>query len=248
MNIYQLELLLKGDIYGLVRRFMEPMYEEDTLEDYSLIKLTGQSCKIGMFRDALKEFVPGRTIQFKRRSGDLTRDLELKMTCVDGALKYLKDKKYGFADVTVTNEVPALPYRVTAYTHNGEKVVLIHRLRRDEESGMISRNMEDLTLKLYLEDLDGQERYQYVCHSSTEDFEEKLYEDIRQMYGNHIRQADTDDIVEREVKFFVWTRPEEWAFLVVPVFRREGRLYVGKEKMFYFENEGWMRNFFDGMK
>lgn len=248
VNIYQLELLLKGDIYGLVRRFMEPMYEEDTLEDYSLIKLTGQSCKIGMFRDALKEFVPGRTIQFKRRSGDLTRDLELKMTCVDGALKYLKDKKYGFADVTVTNEVPALPYRVTAYTHNGEKVVLIHRLRRDEESGMISRNMEDLTLKLYLEDLDGQERYQYVCHSSTEDFEEKLYEDIRQMYGNHIRQADTDDIVEREVKFFVWTRPEEWAFLVVPVFRREGRLYVGKEKMFYFENEGWMRNFFDGMK
>ena len=66
------------------------MYEEELLEEYSIIKLTGQSCKIAIFRDAIKEFVPGRTIQFKRRSGDLTRDFELKMACVDGALQYLK--------------------------------------------------------------------------------------------------------------------------------------------------------------
>lgn len=248
LSIYELGLLLKADIYGVVRRFMERMYEEDVLEEYSIIKLTGQSCKIDIFRSALKEFVPGKTIQFKRRSGDLTRDFELKMTCVDGALKFLKDKKYGYADVMVRTEEPALPYRITAFTHNGEEIVLIHRLKRNTSSGMISRNMEDLTLKLYLKDMDGRERYQYTCYSTPEDFRQQVYEEIQAQYGSHIPQADTDDIVEQEVKFFVWAKPEEWAFAVVPVYRKDGKLYIGKEAQFCFENDGWTQNFFDGTK
>ncbi len=154
ISIYELELLLKADIYGVVSRFMGKMYEDGVLEDYSLIKLTGQSCKIDLFREALKEFVPGRTIQFGRKGRDLRRESELKMTCVDGAVNYLKDKKYGFADVNIVSREPALPYRITAYTHYGEEVMLIHCLKRNIPSGMISRNMEDLTLKLYLKDLE----------------------------------------------------------------------------------------------
>lgn len=247
-SIYELELLLKADIYGIIRKFVEGMYEEDVLEEYSIIKLTGQSCKIDIFRDALKEFVPGKAIRFKRRSGDLTRDFELKMTCVDGALQYLKDKKYGFADVTIRTEEPALPYQITAFTHNGEEVVLIHQLKRNSPSGMISRNMEDLTLKLYLKDLSGKERYQYTSYTSTDEFKEKEYEEIKEIYGEHIPQADTDDIIEQEVKFFVWARPMDGAFSVVPVYRKEKKLYLGKEEEFYFENDGWVQSFFDGLK
>jgi len=248
LNIYAVEMLLKADIYGVVRRFMEKMYEEDALEEYSIIKLTGQSCKIGIFRDALKEYVPGKTIQFKRRDGDRTKDFELKMTCVDGALKYLKDKRYGFADINIRTREPALPYCITAKTHNGEEVVLIHCLKRESASGMISRNMEDLTLKLCLKDMEGTERYQYTCESSLTDFREAEYEEIRELYGKHIPQADTDDIVENEVKFFVWAAPMEWAFRVVPIYRGGEKLYLGRGEEFYFENEGWVRNFFDGMK
>ncbi len=248
ISIYELELLLKADIYGVIRRFMGHMYEEDELEEYSIIKLTGQSCKIGIFRDALKEFVPGRTIQFKKKSGDPSQDLGLKMTCVDGALRYLKDKRYGFADIKIRTEDPALPYKITAFTHNGEEVVLIHYLQRNRKSGTISRNMEDLTLKLYLKDVDGKERYQYTCRSALTDFDELLYEEIRERYGEHILQADTDAIVDREVKFFVWAEPVEWAFSVVPVYRKDGSLYLGREARFYFEDERWIQNFFDGEK
>ena len=247
-SIFELELLLKADIYGIIKKFVEKMYEEDVLEDYSIIKLTGQSCKIDIFRDALKEFVPGKTIHFKRRSGDMTKDLELKMTCVNGALQYLKDKKYGFADVTIRTEEPALPYQITGFTHNGEEVVLIHQLKRNSSSGMISRNMEDLTLKLYLKDLSGKERYQYDSYTALVDFEEKNYEEIREIYGEHIPQADTDNIIEQEVKFFVWARPLDWAFSVVPVYRKEKKLYLGKEEEFYFENDGWVESFFNGLK
>ena len=248
LSIYQIEMLLRGDIYAIIRYFMEDMYENGRLEEYSIIKLTGQSCKINLFRSALKEFIPGRIIQFKRRSRDMSHDFGLKMTCVDGALKYLRDKKYGFADISIKTKEAALPYQVTAITHSGEEVTLIHSLMRRPGSGMISRNMENLVLKLYLKDTSGRTRYQYVCYSSLEDFEETEYEEIEKKYGEHIRQADTDDIMEREVKFFVWADPSDWAFIVVPVYRKEERLFLGKEEEFLFENDRWEQNFFDGMK
>ena len=139
-----------------------------------------------------------------------------------------------------------MPYEVTAYTHTGEELTLIHAMEKGSGSGRISRNMEDLTLKLYLKDFGGKERYQYTCESSLSDFNEMEYEEINSRYQRHILQEDTDDIVENEVRFFVWSEPEKWAFLVVPVYRKERRLYLGKEERFYFENEGWVRNFFDG--
>ncbi len=246
ISIYELELLLKADIYGIIRRFMERLYEDGGLDAYSVIKLTGQSCRIGIFRDALKEFVPGRVIRFGQRSREMTGDTELKMACVDGALSYLKDRRYGYADIAIRTREPALPYRITAFTHHGEEVVLIDRLERTVTCGMISRNMEDLTLKLYLKDMDGKERYQYTCHTSRADFVERDYREILALYGEHIRQRDTDDILENEARFFIWPEPEAWAFAVLAVYRKDNFLYMGKKETFQFENEGWVRNFFDG--
>ena len=95
----------------------------------------------------------------------------------------------------------------------------------------------------------------YSCDQDPADFEpisdDLNYDDrkeIREIYGDHILQADTDDIAGREARFFVWAKPGEWAFCVVPVYRGDGRLYLGKEETFYFENDGWMQNFFDGTK
>ena len=247
-NIYEIELLLKGDIYGLLSRFMEEIYETGEVEDYAVIKLSGQSCKIDIFREALKEFVPGKVIQFKRKTGEISGDYELKINCVEGALRYLKDRKYGFADITVHTELPALPYSISAFTHTGEEVVLIKALTRGEKSGTISRNMEELTLKLYLKDMDGKERCQFTCYSSFADFKEKRYEEIEELYGDHMLQEDTDNIIDGEVKFFVWEDALNWIFFVVPVYRKDGQLYLGKKETFSFENDSWVQNFFDGMK
>ena len=177
-SIHEMELLLTADIYHVVRRFMEEIYESGRVEDYSMIRLTGQSCRIGLFRDALKEFVPGRTIRTGRDGRERAKDAGLKTACVDGALQYLRDKRYGYADITVRTEAPALPYSITAHTHSGEEITLIHCLERGGRCGMVSRNMEDLVLKLYLKDQDGRERYQYTCHSSPADFAGVEYEDI----------------------------------------------------------------------
>ena len=85
MNYFEIELLLSGEIYGIVRKFMDEFYRTGRIQDFSFIKLTGQSCKIDLFKDALKEFVPGRMIQFRKRANIDAADVELKLTCVDGA-------------------------------------------------------------------------------------------------------------------------------------------------------------------
>ena len=247
-NIFDLELLLRADIYSVVKQFLEDMYRRDVLEEYSMIKLTGQSCKMELFRDAIKEFVPGRSIQTSRSRKDKNTDNSFKMSCVDGAIKYLRDKKLGLTRISILAKEPALPYQISAYTHQGKEVILIERLARSGASGMISRNVENLTLELYLKDVDGKLRYRYLCNSNLSDFEETEYEQIHARYGDCIRQEHTDDIEDYEVRFFLWTRPLEWAFSVVPVYRKQQRLYLGKENTFGFENERWVQNFFDGTK
>ena len=191
LSIYDLNLLLRADIYGIIKQFLEGPYDSGELDSYQILKLTGQSCKINIFRDALKEFIPGKIIAPSKNRGE--SEYELKLVCLDGAIKYLKDQKYGYADVKIHHEQAAFPYKITAFTHTGEEVILIQSLDREKIRGFISRNMVDLTLKIYLKDLEGKTRYVYNCACKPEDFEEKQPEQIVARYIGQIRQDDLDD-------------------------------------------------------
>lgn len=248
LNLYELELILKGEIYGIIRKFMEPLYMEDKIRDFSFIKLTGQSCKIDLFREALKEFIPGKMIQFKRRNREAAGDIDLKMSCVDGALKYMRDKRLGYAEVELHSDKPILPYTVSAYTHNGREVELINGFLREDETRYVSRNLEDVTLQLFLKDTEGRVRYHFHFDCQPERFQEATYENIMEIYGQHIAQKDTDSIINREIRFFAWKRCENWGYVIVPVYRKAERLYLGQEQFYPFEHEGWIKNFFDGRK
>ena len=37
INKQEINFLIKGDIYGIVKKFIEPLYEQDLLQDYSLL-------------------------------------------------------------------------------------------------------------------------------------------------------------------------------------------------------------------
>lgn len=117
----------------------------------------------------------------------------------------------------------------TAYDYPSSRIVNVHPF---------SYIMKDL----------AEDKIKEMLRLIFKDFEEKTYEEIQKRYGEHILQADTDDIIEQEVRFFVWARPMDWVFSVVPVYRKDGKLYLGKEEEFYFENDGWVQNFFDGLK
>lgn len=248
INSYELNLLLRADIYGIVRQFLEGPYRKEELQEYDILRLTGQSCRIDIFREALKEFIPGKLIASSRRQGDGDQLHELKLICLNGAIKYLKDRQFGYADVRITHDQAAFPYVVTAFTHTNEEKTLIHSLDREKIRGFISRNMADLTLKLYLKDMEGRQRYVYNCSCDPDRFADRQPEDIVDKYRGQIRQDDLDDIVDRELKFFVLADEKRWGFTVVPVLREGGQLRLGPDQFFHFETEGWVTNFFDGMK
>lgn len=248
LTIYNLNLLLKADIYGIIRKFINTPYETGELQEISIMRLTGQSCKIDLFRDALKEFLPGRVIETTRRSEEADRLYELKLVCLNGAIQYLKDKKFGYADIHISNEQPAFPYTITAYTHSNEETTLIDGLERKKTHGVISRNMAYLTLNLFLKDTEGRLRYTYSCSVNPKQFGPAEPEAIAKKYRGHIVQDDIDDIEDRELKFFVFADELRWGFTVVPVFRRDGQMHLGPDQFFRFETEGWMTNFYDGTK
>ena len=248
-NIKEINHLIKADIYDIVREFLEEFYENGLLGEYSIIKLTGQSCRIDAFREALKEFVPGRSIEFRQKAENVGKVPELKLACLRGALRYLNAKKIGMIETNVTNHAPVVPYAVSAFTHNRQEKLLISSLERlNQIHGTISRPWGVTEVEFYLSGSDNHTTHKYIYFNRQEDFVSVLYENIAAYYQDKIPQDETDSIVNGEVKFFVFAGEDHWGFHVVPVARREEQLFIGKKDFFAFETDLSELDFFDGLK
>lgn len=248
INMQDIRLLIKGDIYHVISDFLGNLYEEDLLAEYDIIKLTGQSCKIDLFREAIKEYIPGKQLQFHDRGKGEGKDYTLKLACLDGVLKYLYAKRLGYVDLHITSDIKSLPYYIVAYTHRGDEKNLIDSVVGGAGAGFISRRMQHIMLKLYLKDMNQRTRHIYEYECRQEDFEEVLYEHIDESYRHYILQDETDRIINDEVKFFVWAKTNQWGFYVLPILRKDEKIHQGKLKFFSFENSVWELNLYDGLK
>ncbi|OOM73566.1 hypothetical protein CLPUN_44620 [Clostridium puniceum] len=118
---------------------------------------------------------------------------------------------------------------------------------KEVNKGFISRFMDRILLKLYLKDSNDNVKYEYDYEFNEEELEKIEAKVIGQMFSN-INQHETDNIENNEIKFFVWEEEELWGFYVLAILRKDEELYIGKEQFFYFENDKWEQNFFDGLK
>lgn len=245
LYLNEIESLLQPDIYHVMERFLDQKFEQGELQEYEMLKLTGQSCKSRLFTEALKQYVPGKLIQNTKREGD---DAGLKMCCLEGALSYFMDCKRGYMKVNQDYQVRTLPYEIMAYTHENQEKILIRSLDEEDQIGCISRFMVGKQLDLYLSDEKGKRLKAYYFEYDTETFVRTTQEDIEREYEKSVIQEETDTILEGEMKFFVWVSRNRWGFLVLPVLRENEVLYKGKETFFDFEDDTWEENFFDGRK
>lgn len=245
LYLYEIENLLRPDIYDLMDRFLERLFADGELTEYSMLKLTGQSCKSNLFMEALKEFVPGRLIR-NEREGD--SGSQLKMCCLEGAVSYFKNCKLGYMKINQGYRVNALPYEVMAYTHENKEKILIQSLQKEQTIGYISRFKIGEQLDLYLHDEKGNRLKVYHFTYNLEEFRKVTQEDIDEKYAGTVIQEETDTILEGEIKFFVWPSKEKWGFLVLPVLRENDLLRQGEETFFAFEDDTWEENFFNGRK
>ena len=76
-----LEIVMAPEIYGIVKRFIEPLCNEYGILMGYRIKFTGMSCQIPVFRDALREFTVGRRARVKRG-----KDEGLKLRALEGVI------------------------------------------------------------------------------------------------------------------------------------------------------------------
>ena len=163
-NRYEVEKLITGEIYAVMKAFMERLYTNGELYNFDMIRLTGQSCKIGLFRDALKEFVPGNMMQ----SGGSVKKEELKLACVDGLMRYLYDKRTGYAGFDIRDEEALIPYKIKALSYSGRQEVLIDGFESNKMTGSLLRSLEDILLRMYLYDASENVRFEHLFHFKKE--------------------------------------------------------------------------------
>lgn len=248
-NIKEINKLIKADIYEIVRKFLDSFYQKRRLQDYSIIKLTGQSCRIDIFKEALKEFVPGKSIEFKQKKEDDENIPDLKLSCLRGVLRYINSKKMGDIEASIINDVPVVPYSVSAFTYNKQEVVLLCSLEKmNKVKGYISRPIGVLEIEFFLKSSEGTLRQKYIYYNNFDDYETSLPEEICDRYEGKILQEDTDTIKNGEIRFFLFAHDNNWGFHVVPVARKDEQLYLGKKKFFAFEDDLSELDFFDGLK
>lgn len=245
LYLYQIEELLRPDIYLLMERFLKSKFIDNKLHQYDMIKLTGQSCRSRLFEEALKEYVPGILIQ---RSGKKTDGSELKMCCLEGALSYFFNQKLGYMNVSTQYDVGELPYEIMVYTHENKPQVLVHSTDKDGHIGYISRFMIGRQLDIHLMDRAGELLKICYYECNFHDFAQTTQEEIDGQYAGSVIQDETDTILEGEMKFFIWADRQRWGFIVLPIRRENGLLYTGEETFFDFEDDTWENNFFDGRK
>ena len=245
LYLNEIEELLRPGIYQLMEHFLDEKFEQGELQEYEMIKLTGQSCKSRLFTEALKQYVPGKLIQNTKHESDGT---ELKMCCLEGALAYFLNCKRGYMKVNQRYQVGTLPYEIMALTHENKEKILIKSLDREDHIGYISRFMIGNQLDLYLNNEQGERLKTYYFEYDTSKFEKTTQDEIDRFYQNTVIQEETDVILEGEMKFFVWVSRERWGFVVLPILREGELLYKGDETFFDFEDDTWELNFFDGKK
>ena len=244
INRINIDLLLKGPIYNSVKYCMNDLYNSGKIDDYSICKLAGQSTRIPIYKEAVSEFMAGMRIQ--GNSIVVKKEGYSKNSGIDGVIRYLYNKYYGFTELNYTLDYKRLPYNVVAYSHDGREIILMDGKKWKNEVHYVSRSMDELTLSMLLRDQDGDIKCEYNLLCKMDEFEKKTYEEISEIYGDIIEQDDIDTIVNNETRFFVWAVPEKWGFNVVPVYRENEELYLGACRMFYFENEKWVPRIMSG--
>ena len=247
-NIKEITQLIKADIYDVVRKFLDDFYREGRISDYSIIKLTGQSCRIDVFREALKEFVPGRSIEFRQKPVE-GRIPDLKLSCLRGAIRYLHARKFGSIEVSIMNYSSVIPYAVSAHTHNHQEKELISSLERSNRVlGSISRPFDTAEIEFFLHGSDGGLRHSYLYVNKIADYRPITHQEINLAYVDKIPQDDTDSIVNGETKWFVFADDNHWGFHVLPIARQKDGLHLGRKQIFAFESDLSELDFFDGLK
>lgn len=246
----EIDKLLRADIYYLVRKFLNGLYLNNTLDSYSHIKLSGQSSKINIFMEALKEFLPGKKIKSGRIHSKNNDAEELKLLCLRGAITYLHALEKSNIEVTLNNDTKNIPISVYIKNENNESKYMF--MQGDDWGQSAGRRRitsagKEIYLHMKNSDREISEPYKYVYENI--DYKQTSLDELKAISENRITQDDTDKLPENKKYIYVYLNKNKWGFDILPVYRNEkGKLYRGDETFCSFEMDILQETFFDGRK
>ena len=226
-----IETVMSPEIYGIVKRFIEPLCNEDGILMGYRIKFTGMSCQIPVFRDALREFTVGRRARVKRG-----KDEGLKLRALEGVILRGQMEKRGQIIPEITEEEGKIPFLVTVKSHDGSVMRIISGRQPDRGVfGYVKRHAATSQVEFTVFDILEHEVGKRVVDLDMDSFEHISYDGLFQNYPIfQAFQGDFDSIGEEEIRLFVY-QEENWDFCVLPAARKQGVLSVGEVSRFLFD-------------
>ena len=189
--------MLKPDIYGFLKNFIEPWYESGKLSETDRIILSGQSSKTGLFKDVLKEYVAGR-----KANPPAGSSCAGKLMSIDGAVLYRQDKNTGRIRASLEYEPARVPYSLAADDYNAggrEKILLEKGSLAGQVYGWISRPVEAAEVLFRLKDGTGKEVSSIPFLLHKKNYKEiKDRDEAAESYAKDLRNKYKDVIVTKE--------------------------------------------------
>lgn len=109
---------IKKIIYADIYAVLNDLFDNIDIDKFDKYKLSGQSCKVTLFQELLKEFITGRKLRETNMKSSNT-DENLKLGCINGCIAFTKGVKRGvIVSEKAANrvKVPKLIYTVNVLT------------------------------------------------------------------------------------------------------------------------------------
>ena len=240
------ELLFLPEIYALMNKLLCNYLEsKPNLSDIQY-KFVGQTCNIKMFRELMKEFIPGR---FLRRCQD--DDSDLKTCCIEGLIKYIRDKAKGKIKPNFKNEIEKNFYNVyvdsTCLLSQNDELKFIKQSIDKNEIELIVKDGSDQIKRKINYEIDTNYNKQYEMNELFEEVKKNTTLNIEEFLRDlklDIRSSENND----QYYLFILPDNEGYRFRIWQLkIDEEEKIYMPQPKIENFANES-LKTYFNGDK
>ena len=264
ITIKEISNLIYGDIYNVLNKLVGKMNDKALL-DYHKFVLSGQTCKISLFDELFKEFVPGRKLRdIKLKDNDST--LNLKLQCIKGSIKFIRDLNRGVIVMNLNNKKTKLRNKVSVMRPDKKLM-----LSRDKIKIQLFDESNATQIRLLIEEDNINEKDKTIV-KNNQPVRECMYDmKFAGEEDKDYKKLDLDDILKDEITLniewkekvrkdinnapaksriiFLIPTEDNFGFKLFELYKTKNSnfLFYGA-KTFYFEKNLSEMSFFNGRK
>lgn len=261
INLEEIRKLIYGDIYEVLNDMLSDFDQEKN----TAIKLSGQSCRINIFNQLMREFITGKTLRKAAPAGKNGDQSRLKLDCVRGCINFVIDRHNNDIDPKITVRPPQLIYTVSV-----QRKKKIDLLSSDGESMVCDFSCfnVDTTKNTVITVTDNRNKIEQTF--SYEFPDEENYKQINddalgQIFANSligeksatklvetIQTTNTEDKIGDKDAIFLLTLPssDSYGFIIYAVKKiddgNKTSLYIGPATHRNYENNIATQKYFEG--